>query len=228
MMWPDLLVRLHDILYWLNSEGSTFLMFFLILLYWSVGMDSARILIAMGIDGINAKLKGFLAENGYIVVDQAGEGHECLRKLNALRPDLLVVDYGLPLMNGYEVAKVAAEDKICEVILVANESQMSFVNDIKADYGLVVLTKPLNKSLLLNTIDLMFKSKRKIRQLEKEIEELKNTIDTRKEVEKAKGLLMKNLNLSESEAFKRIQKQSMDKGIPMKEIAKAIILAYTI
>ena len=74
----------------------------------------------------------------------------------------------------------------------------------------------------------MYKNKKRIRDLENEIDELKSSLDTRKEVEKAKGLLMRNLNLSEPEAFKRIQKQSMDRGIPMKEIAKAIILAYDI
>jgi two-component system, response regulator PdtaR len=74
----------------------------------------------------------------------------------------------------------------------------------------------------------MMKNRRRVQGLEKEIEELRNTLDTRKEVEKAKGLLMRNLNLSEADAFKRIQKQSMDRGIPMKEIAKAIILAYDI
>lgn len=191
-------------------------------------MELSRIVVAMGNDASNAKVKAFLTENGYIVADQAADGHECLRKLNALRPDLLIVDYGLASMNGYDVARVAVEDKLCDVILVANTAQLGFVSGIKADYGFVCLEKPLNKLLLLNSIELMSKSKRRIKQLEKEIEELRNTIDTRKEVEKAKGLLMRHLNLSEAEAFKRIQKQSMDRGIPMKEIAKAIILAYDI
>lgn len=191
-------------------------------------MELSRIVVAMGNDASNAKVKAFLTENGYIVADQAADGHECLRKLNALRPDLLIIDYGLTSMNGYDVARVAVEDKLCDVILVANTAQLGFVGGIKADYGFVCLEKPLNKHLLLNSIELMSKSKRRIKQLEKEIEELRNTIDTRKEVEKAKGLLMRHLNLSEAEAFKRIQKQSMDRGIPMKEIAKAIILAYDI
>lgn len=191
-------------------------------------MELSRIVVAMGNDASNAKVKAFLTENGYIVADQAADGHECLRKLNALRPDLLIIDYGLASMNGYDVARVAVEDKLCDVILVANTAQLGFVGGIKADYGFVCLEKPLNKQLLLNSIELMSKSNRRIRQLEKEIEELRNTIDTRKEVEKAKGLLMRHLNLSEAEAFKRIQKQSMDRGIPMKEIAKAIILAYDI
>ena len=174
------------------------------------------------------KLKLILSECGYIVIDSAKDGHECLRKMRALRPDLTLLEYDLPLMGGVDVAKIAIEDKICDVILISTEAQRSMVSDISDESGFVFMSKPLNKVSLIGTIDLMIKNRRKITKLEKEIEELRTTLDTRKEVEKAKGLLMKNLNLSEAEAFKRIQKQSMDKGIPMKEIAKAIILAYDI
>jgi two-component system, response regulator PdtaR len=191
-------------------------------------MESARILIAMNNDASINKLKAILIENGYTVVDQARDGNECLRKIRALRPDITLLDHSLPLLNGFEVAKVSSEDKICDIILIATEEQKGLIGEIKSETGFVCMSKPLNRPSLINTIDLMVKNARKIRELEKEIEGLKATIDTRKEVEKAKGLLMKNLSLSESEAFKRIQKQSMDKGIPMREIAKAIILAYDI
>ena len=185
-------------------------------------------MVAMSNDASTAKLRSILTESGYTVVDQAKDGHDCLRKIRALRPDLVLLDYGLSLMNGYEVARVAVEDRICDVILIATDAQIGLIDEIKTDTGFICLLKPLNKPVLINTIELMVKNRRKIVALEKEIQELKSTLDTRKEVEKAKGLLMKNLNLSEAEAFKRIQKQSMDRGIPMKEIAKAIILAYDI
>lgn len=191
-------------------------------------MDSARILIAMSSEPSIGKLKTILAEAGYTIVEQAREGSECLRKIRTLKPDLLIVDFSLPLMNGCEVAKVALEDRICDVVLLTTLEQESAAFPLKQESGFTCLTKPLNRSALLNTLELMMKSRRKIRQLEKEIEELRGSLDTRKEVEKAKGLLMKHLGLSEPEAFKRIQKQSMDRGIPMKEIAKAIILAYDI
>lgn len=191
-------------------------------------MEAARILVAMSNDTSVNKLKMILTESGYIVIDSARDGHECLRKMRALRPDLTLMEYDLPLMGGYEVAKIAIEDSISDVILISTEAHRNIVNDISAESGFMFMTKPLNKAGLVSTIDLMIKNRRKITKLEKEIEELRSTLDTRKEVEKAKGLLMKNLHLSEAEAFKRIQKQSMDKGIPMKEIAKAIILAYDI
>jgi Response regulator with putative antiterminator output domain len=191
-------------------------------------MDSARILIAMSSDMLIDKMRTILVEAGFIVIDSARDGHECLRKIRTLRPDLSILEHNLNLLNGAEVAKVALEDNICDIVLISTIEQSSVIEPFKNYSNFMSLVKPVNKIALLNTLEVMFKSRRRIIELEKEISELKSTLDTRKEVERAKGLLMKHLGLSEGEAFKRIQKQSMDRGIPMKEIAKAIILAYDI
>lgn len=191
-------------------------------------MDEVRILLAMNSETSISKLKTILLENGYLVIELSRDGHDCLRKIRALKPDLVILDYSLPALNGYEIAKIVLEDKICDCILITSGTAENGLDNISSDNNYVCMSKPLNKQNLINTIDLMYKNKRKISQLLKEIEDLRGSLDTRKEVEKAKGLLMKNLNLSEQEAFKRIQRQSMDRGIPMKEIAKAIILAYDI
>ena len=191
-------------------------------------MDEVRILLAMNSDTSIGKLKTILIESGYLVIELSRDGHDCLRKIRALKPDLVILDYHLPLINGNEIAKIVLEDKICDCILISSGPQEAGMENIKSENNMVLMIKPLNKHNLINTIDLMYKNKRKISELQKEIEDLRSSLDTRKEVEKAKGLLMKNLNISEPEAFKRIQRQSMDRGIPMKEIAKAIILAYDI
>jgi two-component system, response regulator PdtaR len=191
-------------------------------------VETVRILLAMSNEASSSKLKGILVESGYTIIDLARDGNECLRKVRALRPDLAIIDYNLPLLNGYEVSKVLLDDRVSDVIVLVSEVQKSLMDDLKSEVGFMCLTKPLNKSGLTSTIDLMYKNRKRIMCLEEEIEGLKSSLDTRKEVEKAKGLLMRHMNLSEPEAFKRIQKQSMDRGIPMKEIAKAIILAYDI
>jgi response regulator NasT len=90
------------------------------------------------------------------------------------------------------------------------------------------MVKPINKYALVSTTESIVKHNNKVMSLEKEIKDLKYSLVARKEIEKAKGLLMKNLKLTEPEAFKKIQKQSMDKGLPMMDIAKAIIIAYDI
>lgn len=182
----------------------------------------------MGSEALAAKVKAILTEAGCVVVDQAGDGAECLRKLRLLKPDVVVLEQNIALMSGYDVAKVALDDKICSVVLITSLEQESTVYPLKRENNFVCLVKPVNKSLLTHTIELLAKNGRVVQMLEKEIAELKANLDTRREVEKAKGLLMKHLGLSENDAFKRIQKQSMDRGIPMKEIAKAIILAYDI
>lgn len=190
-------------------------------------MEIVRVIIAMGSDTANSKIRAFLVENGYEVVEQSIEGNECLRKINAVKPDILILDSALPSVGGYNIARVVLEDKLSQVILICNQGEDMF-SDLKESCNFSTVIKPINKSVLLNTLELMLKSKKRIRELEEEINSLKNTIDSRKEVDKAKALLMQHFNMTEVEAFKRIQKQSMDKGIPMKEIAKAIILAYDI
>jgi response regulator NasT len=191
-------------------------------------VDSARILIAMN-DASASKLKSILNQNGINTIGQVSDGQECLRKVKLLGPDIVILEYDLPLLNGHEVSKVILDEKVCDVILIVNDSlQKNFVSDMTDEIGFVCIVKPVSKVTLVNTVELMIKTKRKIARLEKEIEDLKEVLNTRKEVEKAKGLLMKHLKLSEAEAFKRIQKQSMDKGISMREIAKAIVLAYDI
>lgn len=191
-------------------------------------MYSTRVLVAMGSEALAGKVKAILVEAGCLVIDQAGDGPECLRKVRLLKPDVVILDQNLTLMSGYDVAKVVLEDKICSVVLVTSLEQENIVYPMKSENNFVCLVKPVNKSLLTHIIELMAKNNKVVQLLEGEISELKANLDTRREVEKAKGLLMKQLGLSENDAFKRIQKQSMDRGIPMKEIAKAIILAYDI
>ncbi|WP_010250923.1 ANTAR domain-containing response regulator [Acetivibrio cellulolyticus] len=192
-------------------------------------MESARILVAMENDSLINKFRTILLEGGYEVIDQAKEENECLGKIRSLKPDITILDYKLISIDGSEFAKVVSQNKLCDVILVSdmlNCEEKSSIDYIKAEYDFVVITKPLKRDSFINTINLVIKNRKKIMQLETEIEELKKTLDMRKDIERAKGLLMKHLKLTEDEAFRRIQKQSMDKEISMKEIAKAIILTY--
>ncbi len=217
-------------------------------------MDPARIITAVGNAAAAGKIKAILAEHGYPVIDNASDGNECLRKIISLRPDLAIIDHGLAPRSGYEAALIASEDKLCDVILLLNAGQRdnlnssttggggrSSITSIGAGSGaggkisgisagavedIVMAIKPITKDAFIRTVELVLRNRRKILKLEKEIEELKTTIVTRKEVEKAKGLLIANLKISEDEAFRLIQKQSMDRGMPMAEVAAAINKAY--
>lgn len=191
-------------------------------------MESARILVAMNNNALANKMKAVLTGSGYQVVEQANNTNEALRKLISLRPDLAVMEYDLSPQNSIDVAKIALEDKLCDVIIIANSEQKDAIEYLRKEYDFLVVAKPLHKESFLNTVDLVIRNRKKVMMLEKEIEELKDTLDARKEIEQAKGILMKQLNLSEDQAFRMIQKQSMNRGIKMKEIAKAINLTYNL
>lgn len=187
-----------------------------------------RIIIAFGNDSQSIKIKNLLTENGYTVIDLVKDGQECLRKARLLKPDLVILDFDLPLFTGYDVAKVLSEDKISSTLLIVNDNQKSLINEHRDRWDCTSLIKPINRSALISTVELIITNNKKIRLLQNEIQELKESLEVRKLVEKAKGILMTKQGLSEQEAFRKIQRQSMDKGIPMKEVAKAIILASEI
>ena len=174
-------------------------------------MEAARILLAMSNDISLNKLRDVLAGCGYEIIDKALNANECLRKMRYLKPDLAVIDYGLSPQNGLEIARIADEDKLCDVILIVGSDQRDSIDYIENGYNFVVITKPLNRESLLRTVDIMVRNRRRVLQLETEIEDLRKTLDSRKEIEKAKGILMKNKNLSEDQAFRMIQKQSMNR-----------------
>jgi response regulator NasT len=136
-----------------------------------------------------------------------------------------ILDFDLAIFTGYEAARVLCEDRVCSTILIVNDSQRSLIKEHWESENFICLVKPINRSALISTVELIVKSNKRVKSLEKEIHELKDSLETRKLIEKAKGILMRRDGLSEQEAFRIMQKQSMDKGVPVKEIAKVIILS---
>lgn len=187
-------------------------------------MELVRIIIALAKEAQSIKMKNLLIENGYDVIWCAKDGLECLRKARTHKPDLVILDYDLPSYTGHEVAKILSEDDICNTILLVNDAQKSMINEYSDKWDFICLSKPITISGLISTIELTVKNRKRIKRLEKEIEDLKDSIESRKLVEQAKGILMEKFNLTENEAFRKIQKQSMDKRLPIKDVAKEIML----
>ncbi len=191
-------------------------------------MAALGIFIGISNQAFADKLIVFLEEAGYYIVDRAEDSNDILRKVRNLQPDFIILDYDLKPNNGFSIASVLDEDRICGGILLLSESQKTVVQGDTDLLNFAYLTKPLNKVILQHTIELLSKSSSNIFKLEKQVDKLKDTLETRKEVEKAKGILMEIQGIGEQEAFRRMQKQSMDSGIGMREIAKAIIITYKI
>ncbi|NSW89382.1 MAG: ANTAR domain-containing protein [Firmicutes bacterium] len=191
-------------------------------------MVGIRICLALGQIEEMKKIKSFLVHYGFTVIDESTDGASAIRRIRTLRPDLIIADSDLPGINGVRIAEIAEEDGIAPVIVITNSDKDSLWIDVEHPKGIAFLQRPITKSALLQTIQLSLISYHKIMSLKEEIKKLKETLEDRKLIEKAKGIIMEKNNLSESEAYRLLQKQSMDRGIPLRELARAIILAHQI
>jgi len=189
-------------------------------------MDRKNIFIAEHEPKELEKMRQYIADSEYTILDYAADGPNAIRQIRTVHPDLVVVDFDLPVTGGLEIAKIAEEDHIAPALVIVSMSQSAFVDISGEQWDFAYITKPFSKTEFLQAIHLVTISYKRITKLEEEVAKLKNDLEIRKDIEKAKGILMDVLKLSEKEAFRKMQKQSMDKGIPMREIAKAIILTY--
>ncbi|PKM95519.1 MAG: hypothetical protein CVU84_05480 [Firmicutes bacterium HGW-Firmicutes-1] len=187
---------------------------------------SIRVIIGSSNEKISRQLGQFLIENGFNVIGETKDGYELLRRVNTVYPDLVVVDYSMRGISGYEISEVLISEKTCPVIALISSNELHYFVNLSQEPTFAPLIKPSNKQLLLNTISLLIKTSKSIYKLENEVASLKSGRDKGELVNKAKKLLIENMQLTEEEAHRRIQKQSMDKGISMIKIAEAIILMY--
>jgi response regulator NasT len=186
-------------------------------------MKNDIILVGARTPEMGQKLKTVLEQELFNVVDITVSGKEALRKVSINKPDLLVLDYEMGDMTGFQIAEIVINSHQCSVLLLTNEIQKEYAEQYFQYPYLICLNKPINRSVLSNAVEISLKSRKGIRRLEEEIGKLKDDIDARKFVEKAKGLLMEKMGLNEEQAYNRIRKQSMDMQMSMKAVARVII-----
>lgn len=191
-------------------------------------MFGAKILLASQDSSLRRKLKNIFTKTGYSVVGEAEDGTTTLRMVRTMTPDLIILDYELQGLNAIELAKIIEEDRLAPVVIVSSSWDRDLAEKARQSWILAFLVRPINEGNLLAAAEGAMINYERMLKLEQEVFELKDTIETRKIIEKAKGLLMDNFGLSEAEAFRKIQHQSMDKCMPMKQVAEAIILTYDI
>lgn len=184
-----------------------------------------RILLVDDESIIRLDLREMLKEHGHEIVGEGSNGEEAVELAQKLNPDLIVMDIKMPGMDGLEAVRQINADRTIPVIMLTAYSQPELVQQATelGVYGYLV--KPIKEADILPTIEVALARANEVNSLMKEVGDLKETIETRKLVEKAKGILMENYGLSEAAAFRKIQKLSMDRRKPLKEIADAIILA---
>jgi len=187
---------------------------------------SIRILVGSSSEKITKQLTKFLIENGLNVVGETVDGYELLRRAHTVYPDIILVDYNMKGLTGHQIAEILVSEKLCAVVALITSAEVSYFVNLNQEPTFVPLVKPINKQTLINTISLLVKTSKSINQLESRVSELTSSQDTTKVINHAKKLLMENMELTESEAHRRIQKQSMDKGIAKVKVAEMIIALY--
>lgn len=188
-------------------------------------MNRKRILIADDESLILMDLREMLSNLGYLIVGEASDGVSAVNMARELKPDLVIMDVMMPAMDGIEAAKLLTAERIAPVLLLTAYSQEDLVERAKEAGVVGYLVKPFRESNLAPAIEVTLARFEEFQTLQKEVADLKETLETRKLVDRAKGILMATQGLSEQDAFRRIQKMSMNTRRPMKEIAEAVILA---
>lgn len=189
-------------------------------------MERTRVIIADDESIIRMDLREMLTNLGYLVVGEAGDGRSAVNLARELKPDVAILDIKMPEMDGIEAARILTEEKIAPVVLLTAYSQRDLIERAKEAGVVGYITKPMRESDLTPAIEVAMARFSEFRALEKEVGDLKQALETRKLVDRAKGILMDTQGLTEAEAFRKIQKMSMDKRRPMKDVAEAIILAH--
>jgi response regulator NasT len=190
-------------------------------------MDT-RILIADDEPLIRMNLRETLQDQGYLVVGEAGDGQSALSMTRQLRPDLVLFDVKMPNMDGLTAAKIIHDEALCPVLLLTAYSSRELVAQARDAGVLGYLIKPVRDAELMPLIEVTMARWDEQSGRKKELAQLRDRLETRKLIERAKGHLMDSQNLNEAEAFRKIQQLAMNSRKTMREVAQAIMLAQQI
>lgn len=188
-------------------------------------MPQTRLVIADDESLIRMNLKETLVGLGYLVVGEAGDGVSAINLARELRPDMVIMDIKMPKLDGIKAAEVLTQERLAPVVLLTAYSDRDLVERAKEAGVVSYLVKPFREADLLPALEVAMARFSELRALDKQLGDLKESLETRKVVERAKGLLMEKQGLNETEAFRKIQQLSMNTRKPMKEIAQSIMLA---
>lgn len=186
---------------------------------------TTRILIADDEPLIRMNLRETLQEQGYLVVGEVGDGQSAVNLTRQLRPDLVLLDVKMPHMDGVAAAKVIVGEALAPVLLLTAYSSRELVDQAREAGVLGYLIKPVRDAELMPLIEVTIARWGEQVDRRKELSQLKDRLETRKLVERAKGALMDQQGLTESEAFRKIQQLAMNSRKTMREVAQAILLA---
>jgi response regulator NasT len=182
-----------------------------------------RVVIAEDEALIRMDLAEMLAEEGYDVVGEAGDGEAAVALAEQHRPDLVVLDVKMPKLDGISAAQRISDQRIAPVVILTAFSQRDLVERASKAGAMAYLVKPFTKNDLVPSVEMALSRFAELQMLEAEVADLNERLETRKRVDRAKGVLQERLELSEPEAFRWIQKTAMDLRLSMRQVADGVI-----
>jgi AmiR/NasT family two-component response regulator len=190
--------------------------------------ERTRVIIADDESIIRMDLREMLTNLGYLVIGEVGDGRSAVNLARELRPDIVVMDIKFEgeEFDGIDAARALTEEEIAPVLLLTAYSQRELVVRAREAGVVGYLVKPFREADLVPAIEVALARFDEFQAVEKQVGDLEEALETRKFVDRAKGILMDSQNLTEAEAFRRIQKMSMNTRKPMKDVAEAVILAH--
>jgi two-component system, response regulator PdtaR len=188
-----------------------------------VSSGKTRVLIAEDEALIRLDLKEMLEEEGYDVVGEVGDGQQAVDRAAELRPDLVILDIQMPVLDGLSAAEKIAGERIAPVIVLTAFSQRDLVERARDAGAMAYLVKPFNKNDLVPAIEVARARFAEMSALDSEVRSLEERLEARKSIEKAKGKLMADQGMTETEAFRHIQRTAMNERTSMKALADRIL-----
>ena len=182
-----------------------------------------RVVIAEDEAIIRMDLRETLEEEGYEVIGETGRGDQAIELVRGLQPDLAILDIKMPGMDGLEAARIINGEKICGVLMLTAFSQREVVEQARDAGALAFLVKPFQKSDLIPAIEVAMGRFRELRSLTGEIDALGEQLESRKVIDRAKGVLIDEVGMSESDAFGFIQRTAMSERTRMRDVADRIL-----
>ena len=188
-------------------------------------MESLKTVIAEDEQLTRTIIRARLEKLGHTVVAEAGDGSQAIEAARMHHPDVIIMDIKMPVMDGIEAARAILAETPCAILFLSSFNEQELVEQASETGALAYLMKPFRKEDLSPALEMAVRRFRQIQAQTKEIDELKETLETRKLIERAKGILMDRHHMSEEEAFKRIHFQARNQNKKMREIAQSIITA---
>lgn len=185
--------------------------------------DTRRVLVAEDESLIRLDIVETLTAAGFNVIAEAADGEEAVKLALEHEPDLCVMDVKMPKLDGISAAEKILKEVSCAVVMLTAFSQTELVERARDAGAMAYVVKPFSPADLIPAVEIAFSRHQELESLEEELADMTDRFETRKRVDRAKGLLMENMGMTEPEAFRWIQKTSMDHRLSMREVADAVI-----